>query len=92
MEVDEEEKVSNEETIPFTMKKTEIDVAIEFLVHGVQSINDLELDISPNCVKLKIKDSNKKVEISLDKKVNVNQVKAKMAKKEGKLKVTLPYG
>jgi hypothetical protein len=52
----------------------------------------MELDISPVCVKLRIKENNKKTEINLDKKINVEQVKAKLAKKEGKLKVTLPFG
>lgn len=51
----------------------------------------LELDISPTCVKLKIKNTNKQAQSELGRAANVEQVRAKMAKKEAKLKVTLPY-
>jgi hypothetical protein len=57
----------------------------------VSSINDLELDTSAVCVKLSIKNTDRTAKIDLDKKINVEEVKAKMLKKESKLRVVLPY-
>lgn len=77
--------------IPFTMNSTDKECIIEFLVLGVQSISEMELDISPVCVKLKITSSQRTAEIPLQKKAKVDQVRAKLLKKEQKLRVTLPY-
>jgi hypothetical protein len=42
-------------------------------------------------VKLSIKNTDRTAKIDLDKKINVEEVKAKMLKKESKLRVVLPY-
>ena len=57
--------------IPFTMKSSDKECVIEFLVHGVQSIVELELDISPVCLRLKVTATGQSVQIDLDKRVQV---------------------
>lgn len=71
------------------MKSSDKDCTIEFLVPGVQSISELELDISAICVRLKAGDRS--VQIDLQHRANVDQARAKLLKKEHKLRVSLPY-
>lgn len=89
VEVNEEEQPDNK--ISYTMKSADKECTLEFLVPGIQSIAELELDISPMCVKLKIVGSERSAQIDLQRRANVDQTRAKLLKKEQKLRVTLPY-
>jgi len=89
VEVNEEEQPDTK--IPFTMKSSDKECTLEFLVPGVQSISELELDISEVCVRLKITSSQRCVQIDLQHRANVDQTRAKLLKKEQKLRVSLPY-
>ena len=63
-------------------------------MHGVEKIDDLDLEVSKDTVKLKTVNKNvpeRAVEIKLKKQVDENKVKAKMKKKTHTLSVTLIF-
>ena len=71
--------------------KSTTDFKVEFLVPGISSIKEVELDVSTRCIKISLPSLSKRREINLEKPVNVDSVKAKLLKKEGKLSVILPF-
>ena len=71
------------------MKETEEGYNFEFLVHGVTKISELDLEVSSEMIKLATKD--RKSEIKLAKKVNEENVRAKMKKKSHILAVEVKF-
>lgn len=85
-----EEKPLEEITsIPYEMKETEDSYHFEFLVPGVNSINELELEVSSKVLKLATKE--KQLELPLKKGIDENRVRAKLKKKLQKLLVDLYF-
>lgn len=63
-------------------------------MHGVEKIDDLDLEVSRDMIKLKTNNKNipqRNVEIQLKKHVDENKVKAKMKKKSHTLSVNLIF-